>query len=260
MEVSSKDNSKANHVTDQRDESALESDAQPERSKSHFFPSFSTLLCNLKSGTEEIIAGANKLIKGTENVLWTKTALSKFLLEQQKFIEQQSAEQIVAQAVPPWTGCKDEYSIKRQCLSLSSVEDNLLREPPAGCDFSFDFSSYLPQAVGALEADPNLQQLRFTLVPKKISEETFWRNYFFRVSLIRKAAEREDIPAGERSDVEESNIPYSSGGDWESQLLTDLDEYELVAAQNSQENQKWIEEIEKALDEEMENVKNNLSA
>ncbi|CDW59725.1 synapse associated protein 1 [Trichuris trichiura] len=211
MEVSSTNNSKPEQVIEQPGESVLESNAKPERPKSHFFPSFSTLLNNLKSGTgslsvllvnllcsvyfaEEIIAGANKLIKDTEN-----TALNSFSLEQQKFIQQQSAEQIVAQSVPPWTGCKDEYSVKRQCLSLSSVEDNLLREPPAGCDFSFDFSAYLPQAFGALEADPKLQQLRFTLVPKKISEETFWRNYFFRVSLIRKAAEREEVAAGENS-------------------------------------------------------------
>uniref|UniRef100_A0A5S6QDR4 BSD domain-containing protein n=1 Tax=Trichuris muris TaxID=70415 RepID=A0A5S6QDR4_TRIMR len=259
MKSSPKDASDGDRVAAEQCDGALESNADPARIGSRFLPSLSGLLSSIKSGTDEIIGGASKLIKDAEVILLTKTALGEVFLEQQKFVEQQSTEEMASQAVLPWAGCEDEYSIKKQCLSLSMNEDNLLREPPAGCDFSFNFSSYVSQARGALEADSNLQQLRFALVPKKISEEAFWRNYFYRVSLIKRAAKQEaPLPTGESNESKKSDIPYSSEREWENQLLADLDEYELVAAQNSQEDSKWIEEVEKALDEEIGNVKNNL--
>ena len=41
-----------------------------------------------------------------------------------------------------------------------------------------------PVALATLEADPKLQDARFKLVPARIKEEEFWRNYFYRVQLI----------------------------------------------------------------------------
>lgn len=37
--------------------------------------------------------------------------------------------------------------------------------------------------------DPALEKMRFELVPKIITEENFWRNYFYRVSLICQAGD-----------------------------------------------------------------------
>lgn len=37
--------------------------------------------------------------------------------------------------------------------------------------------------------DPALEKMRFDLVPKIITEENFWRNYFYRVSLICQAGD-----------------------------------------------------------------------
>ncbi len=85
-------------------------------------------------------------------------------------------------------------------------------------------SEYLPVAMATLAEDPRLDQLRFDLVPKKfvhresfqldvttnidlcacheiecrassflaigrVSEEVFWRNYFYRVSLLKQSSE-----------------------------------------------------------------------
>eukprot|EP00479_Gromia_sphaerica_P004535 TRINITY_DN1532_c0_g1_i3.p1 TRINITY_DN1532_c0_g1~~TRINITY_DN1532_c0_g1_i3.p1 ORF type:complete len:152 (-),score=31.43 TRINITY_DN1532_c0_g1_i3:394-849(-) len=43
-----------------------------------------------------------------------------------------------------------------------------------------------PYSLEALNADENLRDMRFQLVPKEVSETTFWRNYFYRISLIRE--------------------------------------------------------------------------
>lgn len=37
--------------------------------------------------------------------------------------------------------------------------------------------------------DTALEKMRFELVPKIITEENFWRNYFYRVSLICQAGD-----------------------------------------------------------------------
>lgn len=44
---------------------------------------------------------------------------------------------------------------------------NFLRNPPSGVKFQFDFDSMYPIALATLQEDPNLQKMRFELVPKK---------------------------------------------------------------------------------------------
>ncbi|CAF1561083.1 unnamed protein product, partial [Adineta steineri] len=46
-----------------------------------------------------------------------------------------------------------------------------------------------PIALATLDVDENLKQMRFDLVPKQINEESFWRNYFYRVSLVKNSAQ-----------------------------------------------------------------------
>lgn len=44
---------------------------------------------------------------------------------------------------------------------------NVLREPPPGVQFQFEFTKSFPIAMAILKEDPRLQKLRFELVPKK---------------------------------------------------------------------------------------------
>ncbi|CAB4014704.1 Hypothetical predicted protein [Paramuricea clavata] len=46
-----------------------------------------------------------------------------------------------------------------------------------------------PVALATLDEDPELKKMRFNLVPKKVKETTFWRNYFYRVSLIKQSSQ-----------------------------------------------------------------------
>jgi len=113
--------------------------------------------------------------------------LSEFDEEQNKFVKMQQRRQ--GAAVPPWVGYNEEEKMKKQILSLSLDERNVLRDPPAGVDFVFDFESNMPVATAMLETDPKLNDLRFKLVPKVIKEDKFWRNYFYRVSLIKHSSQ-----------------------------------------------------------------------
>merc|ERR1711924_461206 len=53
-------------------------------------------------------------------------------------------------------------------------------------DFQFDFEAMLPRATAALKLDSSLQRMRYRLVPSTgLSEEAFWRHYFYHLSLIQ---------------------------------------------------------------------------
>lgn len=182
------------------------------------------------------------------NVDFVQSILGEFNREQDAFLKGKQGSNSDA-AVPPWVGCANEESLKEECLSLSTVcitffiispviapaafstclqntsvssllmhtghyllqdRRNFVRSPPAGVDFQFDYDISYPIAIATMTEDPNLEKMRFELVPKvyvtllvgylnncyvyvcvlySISEENFWRNYFYRVSLICQANE-----------------------------------------------------------------------
>ncbi|KAH0955438.1 hypothetical protein HN011_007095, partial [Eciton burchellii] len=108
--------------------------------------------------------------------------------EQEAFIaSKQTGEKV--EAVAPWVGAPNEDALREECLSLSTDRRNFVRAPPPGVEFAWDFEAIQPMAQATLALDPNLESMRFELVPKVISEENFWRNYFYRVSLLRQGYE-----------------------------------------------------------------------
>uniref|UniRef100_UPI003AAB74FD synapse-associated protein 1-like n=1 Tax=Centroberyx gerrardi TaxID=166262 RepID=UPI003AAB74FD len=117
-----------------------------------------------------------------------KTFLGDFQKEQEKFVQEKKAKKSDA-AVPPWVGYNEEETIQQQILALSADKRNFLRDPPAGVQFYFDMEQMYPLATVMLEEDQLLNRMRFDLVPKHVKEEAFWRNYFYRVSLIKQSAQ-----------------------------------------------------------------------
>jgi len=95
--------------------------------------------------------------------------------------------------------------MKRQILALSLDERNFMRSPPSGVDFGFDLGQKMPIAMATLSEDENLEKMRFQLVPKKISEEMFWRNYFYRVSLVKQSTQLSSI-----ADQDHQKSPHTS--------------------------------------------------
>lgn len=130
---------------------------------------------------------ASKL-KETATVQIDKTIIGDFNRENEKFRQEKEARRI-DDGVPPWIGYHEESSMKRQILALSLDERNFLRSPPSGVDFGFDLGQKMPIAMATLNEDKNLEKMRFQLVPKKITEGMFWRNYFYRVSLVKQSTQ-----------------------------------------------------------------------
>ncbi|XP_071344987.1 synapse-associated protein 1-like [Trachinotus anak] len=117
-----------------------------------------------------------------------KTFLGDFQKEQEKFVQEKKSKKSEA-AVPPWVGYNEEETIQQQILALSADKRNFLRDPPAGVQFHFEMEQMYPLAAVMLEEDQLLNRMRFDLVPKHVKEEVFWRNYFYRVSLIKQSAQ-----------------------------------------------------------------------
>ncbi|XP_042569881.1 synapse-associated protein 1-like [Cyprinus carpio] len=113
-------------------------------------------------------------------------------------------------AVPPWVGYNEEETIQQQILSLSADKRNFLRDPPAGVQFQFDFEQMYAVALVMLQEDELLNRMRFDLVPKQVKEDVFWRNYFYRVSLIKQSAQLTALAAQQQREEEKNAATLQS--------------------------------------------------
>ncbi|KAJ8979901.1 hypothetical protein NQ317_017524 [Molorchus minor] len=179
--------------------------------------------------------------------------LGEFNKEQDSFVKGQNSN--ASTALPPWVGCSNEEALKEECLSLSTDRRNFVRSPPAGVDFQFDYNVSYGIAMAIMEQDPNLEKMRYELVPKVISEENFWRNYFYRVSLICQANEL-SFMSREGGDSQSATETYTADQlveeDWEKELEAELQDYEMISEQKptNSKSDNWEQEIEEMLQEE----------
>lgn len=133
---------------------------------------------------------AGKTVQETAKQIKTtveeNSILADFNREQESFVK---CKQKCEDGILPWVGCEDEENVKQQILSLSADKRNFVRSPPSGVQFEFDIDSMSPVAMALLQEDTNLEKMRFEIVPKLIPETDFWRNYFYRVSLIKQSTQ-----------------------------------------------------------------------
>ncbi|XP_071113982.1 synapse-associated protein 1-like isoform X5 [Haliotis cracherodii] len=148
---------------------------------------FGSFLFSFGKAAGKTVADTAKQLKTTVE---EKTMIGDFVKEQDKFVaEKKDVTKQQDASVPPWIGYNEEEVMKEQILALSADKRNFLRNPPSGVQFQFDFNTIQPVAMATLHEDPNLQKMRFELVPKLVKEEVFWRNYFYRVSLIKQSTQ-----------------------------------------------------------------------
>lgn len=209
----------------------------------------------VKSASEKVVEAAQSGAKLIEQA----PMLSDFNKEQEEFIKTNKK---TGPIKPPWVGFKDEEQLKEQILQLSKDKRNFLRAPPAGAQFEFDYQLAQPVALAVLDHDPNLTDMRFQLVPKVTKEVDFWRNYFYRISLIKQSAEPLDEPEVESTEKAINNETENFEEDfaseevgtksedlpqWEKELQDELQEYEVVEEEES--NGEWEKELEDMLGE-----------
>jgi hypothetical protein len=157
----------------------------------------------------------NEMVNNVVKTVEDKTILGDFHKEQSKHIETQN--DLNSQSGLPWEGYESSEVLEDKIRALSKDERNFRRNPPNGVSFTFDYKVSFPQALLVLEADEELQKMRFLLVPKKMKEEIFWRNYFYRVSLIKQSYQLQEM-TGSRSSLnnleasQEKDLPGNSIG------------------------------------------------
>ncbi|KAK6631707.1 hypothetical protein RUM43_013771 [Polyplax serrata] len=181
-----------------------------------------------KAGETVSKAGA-KIKKTVEE----NSILGDFNKEQEAFIKEQQSK-LTDAAVPPWVGVPNEESLKQDCLSLSTDIRHFVRAPPPGVDFPFDYEASYKVALATLAEDPNLEKMRYDLVPKVVSEENFWRNYFYRVSLLRQQAELDAMQPTQPSRTSSVDAEPAEE-EWERELEAELKDYEVVAGKQAAE-------------------------
>uniref|UniRef100_M4ACH3 Synapse-associated protein 1 n=1 Tax=Xiphophorus maculatus TaxID=8083 RepID=M4ACH3_XIPMA len=195
----------------QQEEKVVE--AQNEVNKQQAFI-FSFASSATKKLSESVVGTAQTIKKTVEegkiDGIIDKTILGDFHKEQEKFVQEKKAKKSEA-AVPPWVGYNEEETIQQQILALSADKRNFLRDPPAGVQFHFDMEHMYPLAAVMLEEDQLLNRMRFDLVPKQVKEDVFWRNYFYRVSLIKQSAQLTALAAHQQQQQQQQN--GGEGGD-----------------------------------------------
>ena len=84
--------------------------------------------------------------------------------------------------------------------------------------------------------------MRFKLVPKKIKEEDFWRNYFYRVSLIKQSVALHSMSNDEGSAVD-------NGGEGEETAEAEGDAATDLRPETEEEIPEWEKELQRELQE-----------
>ena len=89
----------------------------------------------------------------------------------------------------PWEECPVEEArqLTKDVYALGVDEEALLRQKEElEYEFDFDIDHYIILAQIMLKLDLNLKKIRHELVPEMITEEDFWRNYFYKIELRKK--------------------------------------------------------------------------
>lgn len=140
----------------------------------------------------------------------TEAALTEFTKEQKKFVESKKLGG-GGTSLAPWVGYEDEDELKVKILALSKDKRNFMRDPPTGQSaFVFSMDRQAACAAATLQEDPSLEKMRSELVPKILTENKFWENYFYRVALIKSSSDVSAM-AGEGSGASEEPAVEAQG-------------------------------------------------
>lgn len=172
-----------------------------------FFSGLSSYVEENKEWVKSVAADATAAIKENVKVppidlqtiaLPVPDMLSEFNKEQEQFIKTKGdADSGVItkpqEGLAPWIGYQEEDAMKAKILSLSADRRTFVRAPPSGVTFDFDYASVSSTALALLKEDPKLSEMRYELVPKIVKEDEFWKNYFYRVNLIKQSFDLKDL-------------------------------------------------------------------
>lgn len=145
-----------------------------------------TFLFSIANKAGQTVTQTAKQVKQAVENTSILTDLSR---EQQEFIKELGSS--IQAGELPWAEYQlhDQLKaneIREQILTLSQDKRNFVRNPPSEANFEFDPQKSYSIALSLLREDPNLSKMRYELIPKLVDEDTFWRNYFYRVSMLKQ--------------------------------------------------------------------------
>ncbi|GAM28956.1 hypothetical protein SAMD00019534_121320 [Acytostelium subglobosum LB1] len=133
---------------------------------------------------------------GSKFSMFASNVISKIDEERKKLMEESEQSDrvraILNEPLPPWMDFKlDDQARQREAvdkiLDVKMSKKTFLTSPPIDSDYCQEFDTALIQiATVSLKYDRQLEKIRFLLVPRFISEEQFWKNWYYRVTLIRR--------------------------------------------------------------------------
>lgn len=156
---------------------------------------------SLSNAFTKVGKAATDYSKVVQETVYKAPLIADFNKEQEEFIRTKGDKELPA---APWAGYNNEEELKEKIMALSEDKRNVLRAPPSGVNFDFEYTSVTSPALLLLETDPKLKLLRYELVPKVIKEDEFWRNYFYRVSLIKQSFELSSMTEGSKKEIKKN--------------------------------------------------------
>jgi len=210
---------------------------------------WSSSFSNAFTKVGKMTADYSKVIQDT---VYKAPLLSDFNQEQQEFIKSKGGKE---QECAPWSGYQNEDELREKILALSEDRRNFLRAPPQGVDFDFEYSAVAAHAVVLLQEDEKLQKMRYELVPKRVKEDDFWRNYFYRVGLAKQSFELCDsLTTTTTTNTNTSTTPAQSSSrtrplsdDCDSHLPTQADQDDEFVSELHQASSKDMAEADEAM-------------
>jgi len=161
-------------------------------------------------GVSSVLSKMGSATKALKQSVESSNIISEFNREQAKFIKEKK-EGEANTGTAPWIGYRDEDGLRGKILELSKDQRNFVRSPPSGVTIDFEHESLSGAALTLLKEDPNLHDMRFQLVPKRVKEDEFWRNYFYRVGLVRQQYELQELQDAKNDKMVESVDKGTSG-------------------------------------------------
>jgi len=224
-------------ATTAKEQEDKEEDMGQDKNNENWSSSFS----NAFTKVGKMTADYSKVIQDT---VYKAPLLSDFNQEQQEFIKSKGGKE---QESAPWSGYQNEDELKEKILALSEDRRNFLRAPPQGVDFDFEYSAVAAHAVVLLQEDQKLQKMRYELVPKRVKEDDFWRNYFYRVGLAKQSFELCDSLTTTTTPAQSSSRSRPLSDDSDSHLPTSADQDDEFVSELHQASSKDMAEADEAM-------------
>ena len=112
-----------------------------------------------------------------QETVYKAPLIADFNKEQEEFIRTKGDKEIPS---APWAGYQNEEELKEKIFALSDDKRNVLRAPPSGVNFDFEYSNVATPALLLLEADPKLKQLRLERILTDLINGQFYAISFYR--------------------------------------------------------------------------------